>query len=561
VIEPDRRASLLTATLAGRWVELRSTGHPRAFATQDAIFIPQYVIGTPDERRTLLVQASLLGANSLDVAAAARLSGTLARRYLAIEVPRAVQERSAVLNRLPEMVGLPASARASSAEESLRTAKTRLRIEEPPDWFGDIAPRRVVNRLSGPVGDPPAGSTLPDAGDDGEDSDGTRAAQMVNALLQLLEQSGVDGGASRLIRRFALVGHRRTGSGGAGRPSKGMLASGKLRSGTAPDGRSQATGTPPDHTDGPASSDSTLRYPEWDEHRSTYRPNWCHVVEREVEITAALNKAPASDAVLRRSVARVSLDRMATRRQPHGPDVDVDAAISAIATRAATGHADDSLYIDGRPRRPDLNAIVLLDVSGSAGTSDRGAHTHRLQQHLAEGIVDALHAAGCQVASMAFRSSGRRQVEALSIKRFGAPWDDDARRRLRGLEPAGYTRLGAAIRHSTAVLTRRRGAARRLLLVVSDGIPFDAGYEGSYAEADVRRAILEARRSGVACIGIAVGQRVPFDRLDGLYGAGAVIRARELSDLRGELGPVIRVALRAARRRATRPVDPTRRAS
>ena len=69
-------------------------------------------------------------------------------------------------------------------------------------------------------------------------------------------------------------------------------------------------------------------------------------------------------------------------------------------------------------------------------------------------------------------------------------------RRLHGLVPGAYSRLGAAIRHGAAVLEERGGTSRRLLVVLSDGLAYDHGYEAVYGAADARRALAEARRRG-----------------------------------------------------------------
>ena len=52
------------------------------------------------------------------------------------------------------------------------------------------------------------------------------------------------------------------------------------------------------------------------------------------------------------------------------------------------------------------------------------------------------------------------------------------------------------IRHGSAVLEARGGTSRRLLVVLSDGLAYDHGYERTYGAADARRALIEARRRG-----------------------------------------------------------------
>ena len=83
------------------------------------------------------------------------------------------------------------------------------------------------------------------------------------------------------------------------------------------------------------------------------------------------------------------------------------------------------------------------------------------------------------------------------LKDFAERAGDEVRRRVAAMEPEGYTRMGAAIRHGSALLARQ-GTAHRLLLIVSDGRPNDDDhYQGRYAIEDTRQAIAEARQQGI----------------------------------------------------------------
>jgi nitric oxide reductase NorD protein len=90
------------------------------------------------------------------------------------------------------------------------------------------------------------------------------------------------------------------------------------------------------------------------------------------------------------------------------------------------------------------------------------------------------------------------------------------------------TRLGAAVRHATAVLNAQP-AQQRLLLIVSDGKPNDVyGYQGEYAVEDSRRALADARASGVHAFCLTV-DREETEYLPHLFGAAGyrILRAPE----------------------------------
>jgi nitric oxide reductase NorD protein len=80
-------------------------------------------------------------------------------------------------------------------------------------------------------------------------------------------------------------------------------------------------------------------------------------------------------------------------------------------------------------------------------------------------------------------------------------------RRLHAVSPAGYTRIGPAVRHSLALM-ERSGARRRLILLLTDAKPTDYDhYEGRYGIEDVRQALREASEKGVHCLALAVRDR------------------------------------------------------
>ena len=97
-------------------------------------------------------------------------------------------------------------------------------------------------------------------------------------------------------------------------------------------------------------------------------------------------------------------------------------------------------------------------------------------------------------AVLTFSGKGRSNVRMRTIKAFDETNGAVVRRRIAALEPEGYTRAGAAIRHAAALL-ERQPAAHRLLLIISDGKPNDVdGYEGLNGVEDTRQAINESLR-------------------------------------------------------------------
>jgi nitric oxide reductase NorD protein len=96
------------------------------------------------------------------------------------------------------------------------------------------------------------------------------------------------------------------------------------------------------------------------------------------------------------------------------------------------------------------------------------------------------------------------------------------------------------------VLERSGGTSRRLLVVVSDGLAYDHGYELGYGAADARRALTEARRRGIGCVCLTVGASVDAASLRTVFGSTAHAVVARPDDLVGVIGPMFRSALRGA---------------
>jgi nitric oxide reductase NorD protein len=291
-------------------------------------------------------------------------------------------------------------------------------------------------------------------------------------------------------------------------------------------------------------------YPEWDVRRRCYRPEWCTVRERDPRPEDLGPTALPDGSALRRPLARLGTGFDRTHRRPQGDDIDLDAAVEARVGALTGAPLDDAVYVENLRCRRDLAVLVLLDVSGSAGEPGaRGGTVHEHQRSAAAALTAALHDLGDRVALYAFNSHGRTAVHVSRVKRFDDRLDEQALRRLGGIVPEAYTRLGAAIRHGAAVLDESGGTSRRLLVVLSDGFAYDHGYAGRYGEADARRALTEARRRGLGCACISVGAGTAPAALQRVFGSAAHASVPTTEQLPAVIGPLFRAALRSAEAR------------
>ena len=234
-------------------------------------------------------------------------------------------------------------------------------------------------------------------------------------------------------------------------------------------------------------------------------------------------------------------------RQVQGADIDIDAAVEARVDVMAGSAPDEAIYIDSLRRRRDLSVLLLLDVSGSvAEPGPTGERIHEQQRTAAAALMVALHHLGDRVALYAFHSQGRSAVHLAPVKRFDDGLDGLVMRRLHGLVPGAYSRLGAAIRHGAAVLEKQGGTSRRLLVVLSDGLAYDHGYERTYGAADAHRALAEARRQGNGCLCLTIGAGTDAEALRRVFGSAAHAAIPRPEQLRHVIGPLFRSAIRSA---------------
>jgi nitric oxide reductase activation protein len=290
-----------------------------------------------------------------------------------------------------------------------------------------------------------------------------------------------------------------------------------------------------------------FRYPEWDAGRRSYRPNWCTVREVEPRVKPSATQAIDDAIAVRRPLARLGMGLHRRHRQLQGDDIDIDAAVEARVEALAGSVPEEAVYLDSLRRRRDLSVLLLLDISGSAaepGTVGRTVHQQQLT--VIANLTVALHDLGDRVALYAYCSQGRTAVNVVPVKRFDDRLDARVIRRLNSLQPGAYSRLGAAIRHGSAVLEARGGTARRLLVVLSDGLAYDHGYERAYGAADARRALAEARRRGAGCVCLTVGAGTDARSLRRVFGSTAHATIGRPEQLSKVIGPLFRSALRSA---------------
>jgi nitric oxide reductase NorD protein len=548
-----QRLGLLASALAGHTIAV-AAGDAGESAWTDGVTV--FVDATASARAQLesvTVQASLLGGGGLEPDVVRKLlrRPALARRYLAVEGQRALAANEALLPfPLRSMIDLELATLASSPAESLAVATRRHRLEDPPESFGVIKARSVIAARAAAAQSDGVHASRSESKRALVELDDAVAAAADDVMDPFSSPVGGGGVAGKLLQRLMSRVRQLSGGGtpGADRPThrsgKGVRGAGAVTStSTALFDTEDADGVVDGHG---------RKYPEWDAHRRRYRPDWCTVQEIKLRDDDGKPLARPDVHALRRPLTRLGIGLDRCHRQTQGDDIDVDAAVEARVELLAGSAPDEAVYLDNLRRRRDLAVLVLLDVSGSvaeAGTF--GQIVHEQQRAAAAAITVALHELGDRVALYAFQSQGRASVNLVPVKRFDDNLDASVMRRLGGLTPGAYSRLGAAIRHGTSVIAETAGTSRRLLVVLSDGLAYDHGYERLYGAADARRALSEARRQGIGCLCLTIGAATDTVELRRVFGSAAHASIPKPTQLADYIGPLFRAALRTA--------DPSRR--
>jgi nitric oxide reductase NorD protein len=185
--------------------------------------------------------------------------------------------------------------------------------------------------------------------------------------------------------------------------------------------------------------------------------DWCHVQPQRVTATdpawaktaAAKHRAVILD--LRKKLAALATQTQRAKRQPHGPELDIDAVIAAqVAARSGHGPSDERIYIQRQRRLHDVAALILMDQSYS---TDSWVDDARVLDTITRDA--ALHWARCSTNSSRPSPSPRFSSDTRNASALFITIKDFA---IRGL--TARTRLGSVRPAATRASAPRCGTLR-----------------------------------------------------------------------------------------------------
>ncbi len=266
-------------------------------------------------------------------------------------------------------------------------------------------------------------------------------------------------------------------------------------------------------------------YDEWDFRMDDYKKEWCRVREMDMpegsinSYNEVIREYHGMVNGLKRQFGLLRPDRVRRIfREERGDDLDFDALVETMVERHAGVAPSDRIYIRRDKRQRDVSVAFLADMSFS--TSDVLPSGKRIVDVEREGLTlmaEALESIGDSWAVYGFSSDYRDKVDFLVVKDFQEAFGDAVKRRFEGIRPIAMTRLGAAIRHANSILVKQDSVIR-LLILLSDGRPYDVDYgDSDYAVEDTRAALWEGRRQGINSFCITVDKK-SHEYLPHMYG-------------------------------------------
>jgi nitric oxide reductase NorD protein len=252
-----------------------------------------------------------------------------------------------------------------------------------------------------------------------------------------------------------------------------------------------------------------IKYDEWDYSKRAYKENFCKVypktqLKQDIPYyKKTLHNNRSTLVGLRKMLTNVNNKYQQQRRQTQGEEFDID-AITDLFIDVHSGHTpSEKIYLSKRKKEKDLSILLLLDVSLSSDGYAAGNRVIDVEKQVSILFGEILDEFNIDFSIDCFYSKTRNHSTYITLKDFDDNWNT-AKYRIGAIEPSGYTRIGAALRHSGALLDKR-DTKNKWVILISDGKPNDYDkYEGKYGVNDVKQALRELNERQINSYALAI---------------------------------------------------------
>ena len=258
-----------------------------------------------------------------------------------------------------------------------------------------------------------------------------------------------------------------------------------------------------------------ILYDEWDCAKRTYKPDFCKVYPKtQIETDSEYYKSTLRDhrstlMGLRKMLTSVNNKFQQQRRQLQGEEFDLDALTDLFVEVHSRHTPSENIYLSKRKKEKDLSILMLLDSSLSSDGYADGNRVIDVEKQVSIIFGEILEEFNVDFSIAGFYSKTRNHSTYTTLKHFDEPWQK-AKHKVGALQPSGYTRIGAALRHSGALLDKR-DTKNKWVILISDGKPNDYDkYEGKYGINDVKQALRELNQRNINSYALAIEAQAKY---------------------------------------------------
>jgi nitric oxide reductase NorD protein len=267
-----------------------------------------------------------------------------------------------------------------------------------------------------------------------------------------------------------------------------------------------------------------VKYDEWDFSKRIYKENFCKVYpltqlktdDQYYKNTIAKNTTTLVG--LRKMLANVNNKLQQLHRQTQGNEFDIDAVTDLLVDIHSKRTPSERIYISNRKKEKDLSILLLLDISLSSDGYADGNRVIDVEKEVSILFGEILNEFNIDFSINCFYSKTRNYSSYMTLKGFDEDWNK-AKYKIGAIEPQGYTRIGAALRHSGTMLDKR-STKNKWVILISDGKPNDFDkYEGKYGINDVKQALRELHERQIKSYALAIEKEAKY-YLPQMFGQG-----------------------------------------
>jgi nitric oxide reductase NorD protein len=258
-----------------------------------------------------------------------------------------------------------------------------------------------------------------------------------------------------------------------------------------------------------------LTYNEWDFDKRKYKENYCKVYPKTQLKTDAnyykntISKNSSTLINLRKILTNLNNKMQQQKRQTQGEEFDIDAITDLYVDVHSRKTPSDKIYLSNRKKEKDLSILILLDISLSSDSYAAGNRVIDVEKEVSILFGEILNEFNIDFSIDSFYSKTRNFSTYLTVKDFDENWST-AKHKIGAIEPSGYTRIGAALRHAGARLDTR-STKNKWIILISDGKPNDYDkYEGKYGINDVKQALRELNQRNINSYALAIEAQAKY---------------------------------------------------